>query len=102
MGNSPFPILKKSVCFDKIKKSGPDRPQKGGVRMEDDGVGFDVSKLDLSGEAAAAGDHNHIALPNVIRRLHLLYGEQADLKITSEPGRGTSVLLILPIDQTKG
>ena len=72
------------------------------VRVEDDGVGFDVSKLDLSGEAAAAGDHNHIALPNVIRRLHLLYGEQADLKITSEPGRGTSVLLILPIDQTKG
>ena len=72
------------------------------VRVEDDGVGFDVSKLDLSGEAAAAGDHNHIALPNVIRRLHLLYGEQADLKITSEPGRGTSVLLILPIDQTEG
>ena len=72
------------------------------VRVEDDGVGFDVSKLDLSGEAAAAGDRNHIALPNVIRRLHLLYGEQADLKITSEPGRGTSVLLILPIDQTKG
>lgn len=72
------------------------------VRVEDDGVGFDVSTLDLSGETAAAGGHNHIALPNVIRRLQLLYGDQADLKITSEPGRGTSVLLTLPIDQTKG
>ena len=72
------------------------------VRVEDDGVGFDTGKLNLSGEAADRGQHNHIALPNVLRRLHLLYGDQADLRIRSEPGRGTTVLLILPIDQTKG
>ena len=72
------------------------------VRVEDNGVGFDPEKLNLSGEVESTGQHNHIALTNVLRRLHLLYGDQADLQIRSEPGRGTAVLLILPIDQRKG
>ena len=72
------------------------------VRVEDNGVGFDPASLDLSGEAADTGSHNHIALPNVLRRLHLLYGDRADLKITSAPGKGTQVMLILPIDETRG
>ena len=70
--------------------------------IEDNGVGFDPASLDLSGEAADTGSHNHIALPNVLRRLHLLYGDRADLKITSAPGKGTQVMLILPIDETRG
>ena len=46
------------------------------VRIEDDGVGFDPENLDLAREVESAGQHNHIALTNVLRRLHLLYGDR--------------------------
>ena len=62
------------------------------VRIEDDGVGFDPENLDLAREVESAGQHNHIALTNVLRRLHLLYGDRADLQIRSKPGQGTTVL----------
>ncbi|WP_455582795.1 sensor histidine kinase [Dysosmobacter sp.] len=69
------------------------------VRVEDDGVGFDPSQVDLSDGADCGGRHNHIALPNILRRLRLLYGDRAGLDIRSSPGRGTTVLLMLPIDE---
>lgn len=53
--------------------------------------------MDLSENAQAA--HNHIALPNIRRRLRLFYGDRASLHVTSQPGQGTTVTLILPIDQ---
>jgi sensor histidine kinase YesM len=67
------------------------------VRVEDDGVGFTPSEVDLSENAQAA--HNHIALPNIRQRLRLFYGDRASLHVTSQPGQGTTVTLILPIDQ---
>lgn len=72
------------------------------VRVEDDGVGFEPEKLDLTGEKEPTTAHNHIALPNILRRLDLLYGDRASLKINSAPGRGTTVLLALPIDRGEG
>lgn len=71
------------------------------VRVEDDGVGFEPEKLDLTKDAEATDLHNHIALPNILRRLDLLYGSRATLKINSAPGCGTTVLLTLPIDETE-
>ena len=44
------------------------------VRVEDDGVGFDPAEVDLE-KAQEAGRHDHIALPNILRRLNLLYGD---------------------------
>ena len=68
------------------------------VREEDDGVGFDPAEVDLE-KAQEAGRHNHIALPNILRRLNLLYGDQASLTIRSHPGSGTQIMLALPIDK---
>lgn len=68
------------------------------VRVEDNGVGFDTGQLNTVAEEESTGLHNHIALENVRRRLHLLYGDQADFQISSKLGCGTSVMLILPID----
>ena len=68
------------------------------VRVEDDGVGFDPAEGDLE-KAQEAGRHNHIALPNILRRLNLLYGDQASLTIRSHPGSGTQIMLALPIDK---
>lgn len=66
------------------------------VRIEDDGVGFDLSQQPPA--FAAQSKHTHIALPNIRERLYLLYRNAAQLKITSSPGQGTTVLLTIPID----
>lgn len=67
------------------------------VRIEDDGVGFDLSQQPPA--FSQQSKHTHIALPNIRERLYLLYRNDAQLKITSSPGHGTAVLLTIPIDE---
>lgn len=71
------------------------------VRVEDDGVGFNPSQTNLEDLNQEDTQHNHIALPNILRRLRLLYGDSASLELHSEPGKGTAVQLVLPIDRRK-
>ena len=70
------------------------------VRVSDDGVGFEMSQFDF--DAPERNDektrHNHVALTNINRRIQLLYGQQYGMKISSVPGKGTDVMLTLPID----
>ncbi|MBR0599305.1 sensor histidine kinase [Sinanaerobacter chloroacetimidivorans] len=69
------------------------------VKVSDDGVGFDTSRIDLEAESDDGQTrHNHVALANINRRIHLLYGQQYGMTISSEPGKGTDVMLTLPID----
>lgn len=69
------------------------------VRVEDNGRGFDSESLDLSGELSYDNKKNsHIALKNIQRRIELLYGTDFGIQIQSNPGRGTSVLVTLPLD----
>ena len=65
------------------------------IRVEDDGVGF------LQG-AVSPGAHNHIALDNIRKRLELMYGTHGTFRMSSMPGTGTVVLIIIPIDKTEG
>lgn len=70
------------------------------VRVKDNGQGFDAAQLNLKEEGElSSGSGSGIALKNIQRRVELLYGEGYGLSITSQPGRGTSVLLTLPMDQ---
>ena len=57
------------------------------VCVEDNGVGFDVSKLKLDGK-------EHIGLQNVERRLRLM--ADGRIRIESEPDKGTSVTVFIP------
>jgi two-component system sensor histidine kinase DevS len=57
------------------------------LEISDDGVGFDLSKMRL-----ALGH----GLANMHTRAHKMGG---DLEIVSEPGKGTSVLAWIPLDQ---
>lgn len=68
------------------------------IRVLDNGIGFMTKELDLSvtREKDREGPHNHVALYNINRRLQLLYGKQYELKIESECGRGTSILVVIP------
>jgi two-component system sensor histidine kinase YesM len=41
----------------------------------------------------------HIGIRSVIRRLNLLYGEPYGVRIISKPGAGTTIRLLLPLEQ---
>lgn len=57
----------------------------------DDGVGFDVNQI------PADGEHKHIMLLNIKRRLEIYYGNDFEFEITSKKGEGTRVHVKLPI-----
>jgi len=69
------------------------------VHISDNGIGFDVDSIDLNTTPSAEPDarHNHVALININRRIQLLFGEAYGMSITSASGKGTQILLTLPV-----
>ncbi len=65
------------------------------VRIEDNGVGFDAEHLDYR-ETEENNRTNHVAIPNIVRRLQLLYNDRASLHFDSVKGNGTKVMLTIP------
>lgn len=75
------------------------------LRITDDGLGMDEKTLDrlnrsLAGaeEAVVKRKSGGIGLKNVNERIKLHYGNAYGLKVTSEKGRGTEVILQLPLE----
>lgn len=64
--------------------------------VEDDGVGMDKMFLDSLFNSKAQNDS--IGLINVNNRLKNKYGEKNGLKISSEVGKGTTVIIKIPKD----
>ena len=60
------------------------------IEVRDDGVGMTEDRLER-----AVGDG--IGLSNVNERLRTIYGAGCQIKLTSEPGRGTSALVEIPL-----
>src|SRR5262249_45206500 len=59
------------------------------VEVEDDGMGFLLERLD---QPMSSG----IGLNNVRERLRVIYGATYQLRLTSEPGKGTSAQIEVP------
>ena len=59
------------------------------IEVEDDGMGFLIDALE-------APMSSGIGLSNVRERLHVIYGAAYQLKLTSEPGKGTSARIEIP------
>ena len=59
------------------------------IEVEDDGMGFILDRLE---QPMASG----IGLANVRERLRVIYGATYQLKMTSEPGHGTSARIEVP------
>jgi len=59
------------------------------IQIADDGVGFDVSKIDTN-----IGTRSGFGLFSIRDRLDFLGGK---LKINSKPGQGTRVTLVAPL-----
>jgi two-component system, LytTR family, sensor kinase len=62
------------------------------VEVEDDGVGVGVHPGSGIGPKGAG-----IGMRNVQERLEVLYGDEAHFTVTSRPGRGTLVVIELPV-----
>lgn len=64
------------------------------VSVKDDGIGMDVEKIDAAFQKDL--NMNKVGIKNVNERLRLNFGEACGLKIISEEGRGTTVILTMP------
>ena len=63
------------------------------VEVEDDGVGIAPGRSHSSGVLRGTG----IGMKNVRERLEVLFGGAALFDVTSRPGRGTKVTLMMPV-----
>ena len=74
------------------------------VMVKDEGIG--VSKEQLKrfkqGESMAENKtRKHIGVENVCDRIHYLYGEGFGMEIQSTQGKGTTVILTLPVKRAE-
>ncbi|GGI46407.1 histidine kinase [Paenibacillus marchantiophytorum] len=68
-----------------------------GIQIEilDNGAGFETNKL----TTLKSEKHVSIGLYNSNKRIQLLYGENYGINITSELGKGTEVIVRIPLDK---
>jgi len=72
------------------------------IEIIDNGVGFDVDKLDLDRSydaSSVAEKHESIGLYNSNKRIKLLYGEEYGIKVESRINAGTKVTICVPVDK---
>jgi two-component system sensor histidine kinase YesM len=102
------PLVENAVCHGLEMKAGPGtirmEIRRSGealqIRVEDDGVGMTEPELEaLRGMVYAAQPEHSVGLHNVYQRIRLVYGPDAEMTIESAAGRGTRVLLTLPIQR---
>ncbi|WP_161526620.1 sensor histidine kinase [Enterococcus sp. JM9B] len=66
------------------------------IRVTDNGLGFEAT-------LSEASDSSRLGLKNIQSRLKVIYGEKANLKITSIPNIKTEVTIMIPLlDQEQG
>jgi two-component system LytT family sensor kinase len=91
------PLVENSIKHGFARKVGPglitirSRRENGRavIVVEDDGMGFVMDRLD---QPMSSG----IGLANVRERLAVIYGDQYQLHLESEPGRGTTARIEVP------
>lgn len=68
------------------------------ISITDDGVGISPERLtQIQQEMATLTPQSCYGLINVCNRIKLEYGEQSDIQLTSQQGKGTTVTITLPI-----
>ena len=67
------------------------------LEIEDDGVGMAPEKNPVSPVSGLVRPGTGIGMRNVRERMEVLYGHEAEVSIVSRPGRGTKVVLMMPI-----
>lgn len=111
------PLVENAIFHGLEQKPGPGQlniylvgtPDRLYLTLSDDGVGMEEATVQaLNGKLSnplgsadltqpeSRGHGSGIALSNVNGRLKLFFGDRADIHISSTPGRGTDVQLVLP------
>ena len=67
------------------------------IEVDDDGVGMPVERELKAPVSGLVRPGTGIGMRNVRERLHVLYGDDAGVDIISRPGRGTRVVLTIPV-----
>ena len=67
------------------------------LEVEDDGVGMEPERDVPSPVSGLVRPGSGIGMRNVRERMEVLYGSAAAVEITSRPGRGTKVTLLMPV-----
>jgi len=67
------------------------------IEVEDDGVGIPPERDLMEAGSGLVRPGTGIGMRNVQERMNVLYGTQARMEISSRPGRGTRVTLVMPI-----
>jgi len=67
------------------------------IEVEDDGVGIAPGRSRSSGVLTGTG----IGMKNVRERLEVLFGGAAEFDVTSRPGRGTKVTVVIPVREER-
>jgi two-component system LytT family sensor kinase len=67
------------------------------LEIEDDGVGIEPGGPTAAPLSGLVREGSGIGMRNVRERMHVLYGDEAQVEIVSRPGRGTKVRLLMPL-----
>lgn len=102
------PIVENTIlhAFEEVKEGGmidvkafvrPDERLE--IRMKDNGCGIKEDILEeIRKEIHERGplDGKHIGISNVVHRLRIYYGENAEIEVNSRWGEGTEFVLVIP------
>ncbi|MDN5326143.1 MAG: two-component system, LytTR family, sensor kinase [Moorella sp. (in: firmicutes)] len=98
------PLVENAVNHGLLPKEGPGTVKVSGrlvegelhLAVEDDGVGIPAGKINLVTQPGY-GSGNGVGLSNVNLRFQSLYGKDYGLCLMSEVGKGTTVILRVPL-----
>lgn len=70
------------------------------IRIQDNGCGIpeEIVREMNAGIFRKTDNKNHIGMENAITRIHMYYGETAEVRIESRLGQGTEVQIMIPVD----
>lgn len=74
------------------------------IRIQDNGCGIsdEMVREMNAGIFRRTDNKNHIGMENAITRIHMYYGENAEVKIESCLGQGTTVQIMIPVVNESG
>ena len=67
------------------------------IEVEDDGVGMEPGAATQAPVSGLVREGSGIGMRNVRERMHVLYGDAAQVDMESRRGRGTRVRLVMPL-----
>lgn len=70
------------------------------IRIQDNGCGMpdEMVREMNAGIFRKTDNKNHIGMENAITRIHMYYGDRAEVEIDSHPGQGTTVRILIPVE----